>query len=197
MELDAFQQGCAEQIGTILNNEYSGISIVPMNGDPTRGFTRYLMQAKPGEAYLKSDMSQNMIFITPFNELDVTIFSDDISERKAIFEDWNRIIASDDFSKHSRTDTYYMSTIDINPENRKDSDFLDIFAKNLKEKPGYLMPVLLKVSINALHLISEETGDTFDVAAAVFHGAQVRVNEKGESRMRCPHIHLLLAKNAE
>ena len=196
MELDEFQKGCAEQIGTILNNEYSGISIIPMNGDPTRGFTRYLMQAKPGEVYLKSDMSKNMVFVMPFNMSDNTIFPDDISERKAIFEDWNRIINSDDFSKHSRTDTYYMSTIDINPGNRKDDDFLDIFTKNLKEKPGYFVPVLIEVAINAVQLISEETGNSYDVAVGVFHGEQVRLKENGEHSLRCPHIHLLLAKNA-
>lgn len=197
MELDAFQQGCAEQIGVILNNEYSGLSCIPMNGDPTRGFTRYLLQAKPGEAYLKSDMSQNMVFITPFNKVAATIFPEDISERKAIFEDWNRIISSDDFSEHATTDTYYMSTMDINPETSKEAAFLDIFTKILKEKPNYLMPVLVEVSMSALELITKETNNNYDFVAGVFHGEQVRLKEDGEYSLRCPHIHLLLAKRTD
>ena len=55
---------------------------------PKSGFTRYLAQSKVGEAYMKSDMNTNFVFIEPFNKKVFKIFSSDEKERNELYEEW-------------------------------------------------------------------------------------------------------------
>ena len=141
---------------------------------PKSGFTRYLAQSKIGEAYMKSDMNTNFVFIEPFNKKVFKIFSSDEKERNELYEEWNKYLINND--------KYICQNLEfINEENQEEID--NIF-ENPTEELAHVLQDIVEV------LIAENS--SLEVCIGVVHGKQLT-----EDGVRYPHAHILFRKKVK
>ena len=141
---------------------------------PKSGFTRYLAQCKVGEAYMKSDMDLNFVFIEPFNKRVFKIFSSDESERNELYEEWNKYLINND--------KYICQNFEfIDDEHQEEIN--SIFENPTEELAHALQDITEAILIE---------NPSFEVCIGVVHGKQLT-----EDGVRYPHAHILLRKKVK
>ena len=141
---------------------------------PKSGFTRYLAQSKVGEAYMKSDMNTNFVFIEPFNKKVFKIFSSDEKERNELYEEWNKYLINND--------KYICQNFEFISEDYQDE--IDNIFENPTEELAHALQDITET------LLIENP--KFEVCIGVVHGRQLT-----DEGIRYPHAHILLRKKVK